>query len=199
MSSEVYPLDLWTSIFALKHSILIALGLPPFDEVCEPFFLDRRDGEDPVTDVGGSGRFLWGSQDPSLDSSYPDPLSSSSLESCDLGSGGFFAFLATFWFWFASRLTVCVSSAICSSNADVSLWTRRTARARAPAAPGDGVIKPLACPSPPSFSKLCELLIVWIIIASLLQYRWILLSLLISEHAVRHWFVTTPAVHPVIV
>ena len=86
MSSEVYPLDLWTSIFALKHSILIALGLPPFDEVCEPFFLDRRDGEDPVTDVGGSGRFLWGSQDPSLDSSYyPDPLSSSSLDSCDFG------------------------------------------------------------------------------------------------------------------
>lgn len=172
----------------MKHSILIDLGLPPFDEAFEPL-LDFRDGEDPATDVGGSGRALWGSQDPSLDSAYSDPLPESELDTCDLGwDGGFFALLMTGLLWFTSRCTVCVSSSIFCSNAVVSPFTRRTAArcARAPNAPGGGAMKPLACPVPPKlFQSFFELLIVWIIIASFLQYRRILLPLLISEHAVR--------------
>jgi hypothetical protein len=41
----------------LKHINLTDLGLPPFDETFEPV-LDFRDGDDPATDVGGSGRAL---------------------------------------------------------------------------------------------------------------------------------------------
>ena len=140
----------WTSFFAGKHIILCDLFFFSCDEAFE-LLPDFRDGEDPATDVGKSGRALWGSTGSSLDTaSLSEPLPDSELgDACVFGD---------FTFLMAGAFPCLTSSVSVSVSAPIrcSRFTRRAARcvarcARVPdAPPGVGVMKP-ACPPPPRF------------------------------------------------